>query len=399
MVRKTLWVLLGYAARLIFQFGTFLLLARVLGVDGFGAFAGVLALVGLISPFVEWGGYSLIVRDIKAGAHATRALGNSLMLSALTIPAGLLILAALKPIALPSQSWTFVFCVGVGQFLGSRTSVLVQGVHAAENDNWRNTILEIVTGGGLFVSVVLLATFSGDLERWGLYYLINSLIVGSFATVWIVRRYGLPTIDMREVRGRITPGFHFAVALSAQSAYTDLDKVMLVRLGSEQAAGVYTAAFRLINVAFLPLGAILTTTYPQYFASGQRGLSETRVWARRVARWSTAYGLLSSAALWLLAPIVPILLGPEYAQSVGALRLLCIMLLLQGLTYPFGDVLTGTGRQGLRGQVQLGVLVLNLVLNLVLIPRYGWAGASWASVITQAVLCGSFIWIVERAKE
>jgi O-antigen/teichoic acid export membrane protein len=399
MVRKVLWVLLGYAARLTFQFGTFLLLARHLGVDGFGAFAGVLALVGLISPFVEWGGYSLIVRDIKAGARAERAFGNSLMLSALTVPIGLLALAALKPLALPAQSWVFVLCIGVGQFVGGRTSALVFGIHTAQDDNWRNTVLEVIQGAGLFGFVLLLSRFSGDLERWGLYYLVNSVIVGAFATAWIVRRHGRPTTDLGEVRARVRPGFHFAVASSAQSAYTDLDKVMLVRLGSEQAAGVYTAAYRLINVAYLPLGAILYTTYPQFFASGQRGLVETRAWAHRVARWSVAYGVLASAALWLLAPLVPVLLGTEYAESVGALRLLCVMLLLQGLTQPFGDVLTGTGRQRLRGQVQLGVLVLNIVLNLLLIPGYGWAGASWASVITQVVLCGTFIWIVERAKD
>jgi O-antigen/teichoic acid export membrane protein len=392
-------VLLGYAARLTFQFGTFLLLARHLGVDGFGAFAGVLALVGLISPFVEWGGYSLIVRDIKAGSSAARAFGNSLMLSAVTVPVGLLALAALKPFALPAQSWVFVLCIGVAQFLGGRTSALVFGIHTAQDDNWRNTILEVITGGGLFAFVLALSRFSGDLETWGWYYLINSLIAGALATAWIVHRHGRPTTDLEDVRTRIQPGFHFAVATSAQSAYTDLDKVMLVRLDSEQAAGVYTAAFRLINVAYLPLAAILYTTYPQFFSTGQRGLVETRAWAHRVVRWSVAYGVFASAALWLLAPFVPVLLGAEYAESVGALRLLCVMLLLQGLTQPYGDVLTGTGRQGLRGQVQLGVLVLNIVLNLLLIPSYGWAGAAWASVITQAVLCGTFIWIVERAKD
>ncbi len=393
-----MWVMIGYIARLVFQLAVFFLLSQKLGADGFGAFVGVLALVGLISPFVEWGGYSLIISDIKSNISIPRAFGNSLFLSIFTIPIGILILMILRTFTLPSQQWFFVLCIGLGQFLGGRISILVSSIHTADNNNWRNVVLEMFIGIGMLICALVLIKNSYVSTMWGILYVVINLIFSAFSVIWTIYSYGFPTINFQQIKARLQPGFHFSIAVSAHNAYTDLDKVMLVRLNSERATGIYAAAFRLVSVAYLPLNAILNTTYPKFFLNQQNSFSEIRFWAYRVAFWGLAYGFLVTVLLWLISPVLPNLIGSQYRDSVDALRILSFTIPLQGLAYPFGNVLTGVGRQDLRTYIQIGVLVLNFVLGIIFIPFYGWLGASWSTIITQIALCGSFVWTVQKLK-
>jgi O-antigen/teichoic acid export membrane protein len=51
-----------------------------------------------------------------------------------------------------------------------------------------------------------------------------------------------------------------------------------------------------------------------------------------------------------------------------------------------GGALTGSGRQNVRTASQVTVAVVNLALNLWLIPAYGWIGAAWSSVASDGLL-------------
>jgi O-antigen/teichoic acid export membrane protein len=50
------------------------------------------------------------------------------------------------------------------------------------------------------------------------------------------------------------------------------------------------------------------------------------------------------------------------------------------------DALSGANAQGLRAIVQVGVAVLNVGLNLLILPRWSWVGAAWTSLISDAAL-------------
>jgi O-antigen/teichoic acid export membrane protein len=80
------------------------------------------------------------------------------------------------------------------------------------------------------------------------------------------------------------------------------------------------------------------------------------------------------------------LLGEEYGPSIAAIRWLAIVPFLQSLHYFAANTLTGAGYQGLRSAVQIGVAVVNVLLNLLWIPVYSWKGAAWATLTCEALL-------------
>lgn len=67
------------------------------------------------------------------------------------------------------------------------------------------------------------------------------------------------------------------------------------------------------------------------------------------------------------------------------------VLLFRAAHYFAADALTGAGFQGVRTAVQVGIVLLNLGLNLALIPVWGWRGAAVASWLSDGALA-LFLW-------
>src|SRR5919204_217727 len=159
------------------------------------------------------------------------------------------------------------------------------------------------------------------------------------------------------------------------------------------AAAMYAAAYRATTFAFLPIVSLLNAAYPRFFRAGEGGIEGSRRFARRLARPAIVYSLLASATLFLAAPLVPHVLGADYAGSVGALRWLAVLPLVQTAYYLPADALTGAGYQRLRSSLQVGAALLNVLLNLWLVPRYSLVGAAVATLVALGALALS-LWIV-----
>lgn len=390
--RNTGWMLVGYVFRVVFQTLSFIYLARVIGPDGYGAVAAALSVVALISPFVELGAYSLVVRDITAGIPTRVAVGNILTLLLLTFPLGLSVLILIKLLFLPKIPWAVILGLGIGQLIGGRILTLVQGVNIANRQLHTNSLLELISGVLLLGSVYTLQLVGGKEENWGVLYAIYLVVVGIIGLVITIASWGKPQGTWKEVKGRIKPGVHFAIGLASQNAYTDLDKAMLAKMASLEIVGLYAAAHRLTQVAFLPLSAVLTTTYPKFFEEGQKSVRSATKLALRMLPITMGYTFLVSVFLWFASPLAPVLLGQEFQDSSHAIRFLTFSLILQSIYTPFADALTGSGHQVARTRAQLMALLLSVLLNLWLIPLYGWIGAAVATLASQLMLTVAVIW-------
>jgi O-antigen/teichoic acid export membrane protein len=101
--------------------------------------------------------------------------------------------------------------------------------------------------------------------------------------------------------------------------------------------------------------------------------------------------------LCLSAPLLPIVLGSNYAQTAEALRWLALIPVLRSVHIFLADSLSGTGFQSLRSVIQVAIAVINIALNLIVLPKYGWLGASWTSLASDGLLLLS-LWIAIQSK-
>jgi O-antigen/teichoic acid export membrane protein len=162
-----------------------------------------------------------------------------------------------------------------------------------------------------------------------------------------------------------------------------LDTLLVGGIVSTSEAAIYTASTRYVGVSLLAIAAIHLVISPQISALLSLGDRER---ARTVFQTATEWIMLSSwpvsLALATFAPLLLSLFGPEFTQGQTALFLLALGSLGFLATGPVSVVLVMGGKSGWSLLNQSTALAVNIVLNLILIPRYGMNGAAWAWVIS-----------------
>ncbi|GGL95400.1 polysaccharide biosynthesis protein [Deinococcus aerolatus] len=380
----------GQALRAGVQLLYFVLIARALGSAQYGSFVAVTALVAIAAPFASWGSGNLLikhtVRDHQTfptywGAAVATTLTTSLALT-------LLVIAVAQFVLPPGLPLTLLLLVALSDLLFARLIDVSGQAFQAFNRLDRTAAIQ------LFPALVRLAAagllFALPVPKtalaWSALFFISTAVSAICAVTLVRRDLGWGPLSLRPVRQEAREGGAFALSLSAQSIYNDIDKIMLARLVSAEAAGVYAAAYRIVDTAFTPVRSVLYAAYARFFQRGQSGLRGSTAFALQLLPWTGGYSLLIAAVLWLCAPALPLLFGADFAATADVLRWLSPLVLLKTLHYFAADALTGAGYQGTRSAVQVGVAVVNGLLNLWLLPRYGWLGAVWASLASDLLL-------------
>jgi O-antigen/teichoic acid export membrane protein len=390
LARNTGYVFLGSGLRLIIQALYFIEIARSLGASKYGAFIGVVALVGVAYPFADLGSGNLLIKNVSRDrSHFATYWGRALVTTACFGSFLLALVLVVSHFVLPANiPIRLVILIALSDILGLTTiTTCAQAFLAVEKLNWTATLYVLISASRLIGATVLIGfTRHPSALQWGYVYFASTAVVTVISCLLVWSKIGPPTLNWRRSIAEIREGCYFSVSLSAQTIYNDIDKTMLARLGSLDATGIYGAAYRLIDVSFAPVSSLLMASYAQFFRSGAEGIASCLKYAKPLLLRSIAYSLLICAILLVSAGAVPYILGAEYSRTVEALRWLSVLPFLKVLHYFFSNVLTGAGHQGLRTFVQLVVAVFNVAINLWIIPLYSWRGAAWSSIASDALL-------------
>ena len=186
----------------------------------------------------------------------------------------------------------------------------------------------------------------------------------------------------------------FSLVFLLMTLYMKMDGFMLERmLDTPVQAGIYAAAFRLYE-GFNNIGYLFAVLLLPMFAS----LLQSREKLKNLIH--TGHNIM--LVISLTATIIAFMYSREIMQFLYPktfteehtilLKILMISFFAISLTYIYGTLLTAAGKIAVFNKIVLAGVIVNLVLNLILIPRQGATGAAIATVFTQyLVLSGQYI--------
>jgi O-antigen/teichoic acid export membrane protein len=381
---------LGYGMKIVVQAGYFILIARALGPEQFGAFVGVVALVALVGPYVGVGAGNLLVKNVaRDRAVFSEYWGNALFLiAASSIVLLAVILGAARLILPHSIPWSLILLVCVADLVAMRSGEIAGQCFQAIEEMQHTATLTLLPAILRLIgaAIVFIHWHRASAVVWGWFYFGAALISSAVAIALTHTKMGRPRLALRRIPPELAEGFYFGTSLCAQSVYNDIDKTMLARLSTLEATGIYGAAYRLIDVSFTPVRSVLNAAYANFFRHGEKGIASTFSFARKLLPKMMGYSLVIFFGLFIAAPILPYVLGAEYARTTEALRWLALLPFFKSMHYFLADSLTGAGYQGVRTAGQIGVAIFNIALNFWLIPAYSWRGAAWASLASDGAL-------------
>ncbi len=390
LTRNAFWMSVGQGARLVVQALYFTLIARSLGVANYGAFVGVVALVQILYPFGSAGRGNLLVKSVAREPDSFSRMWGAALSTTFVFGAVLIaVVLSLYRFALPpSIPGMLVLLVAASDIVGLNIILISgQAFQAFERLGWTATINVMISAGRLIGALVLFFFHHSPTPlQWGYAYFGSTVVVSSTACWLASKHLGHPILNLPKSWKEIREGFYFSIGMSSQSIYNDIDKTMLARLSTLDATGIYGAAYRLIDVSFTPVTALLSATYPRLFQKGSEGLRSSWSYAKPLLLRAVGYAVLVCIVIMLSAGLVPLILGSEYARTTNALRWLAPLPILKAMHYFLSDSLSGAGYQWLRSCLQTGVAVFNVLINLWLIPLYSWRGAAWSSILSDGLL-------------
>jgi O-antigen/teichoic acid export membrane protein len=389
LARNTGWVLLGQGFYLVFQTAYFILAARLLGSRDYGIFAGAVALVMAFTTFSSMGAGMVLVRYVSPDKNQFQQYWGNVFISAL-LAGGLIVpLTALFGVHLiHAATIRLMITLALADCLfGKVTEAASLAFQAFEQLRFTAGLQVLGSAMRFAVAVTLwLSLKHVSVEDWALALLCASAVVGIVSTLVVCARLGPPRFQPRLFFRKAAEGFGFSLAFSTTSIYNDVDKAMLTHYGMYAANGGYAVAYKIIDIGCLPLKAIHAAAFARFFQKGTSGVGSTRAYACVILRRTLPIALCAGVAIFLLAPLAPLIVGHSYFNVTGVLRWLCILPAFRALQLSGGDALTGAGYQRFRTAAQLTAAALNFAVNLYLIPHFSWHGAAWSSLLTDGSL-------------
>jgi len=390
LARNAAWMTAGQGASYLLQGIYFVVLARLLGASEYGIFAGAFAFVNLVARYGTLGTGTVFLRYVSINRKMFALYWGNMLL--VTTGGGLVTVAILDLLGrrlLNPASAAIVLLAALANCFGTQISTCAAMVFQAAEQMRITALLNLLTNflRTLAATALLLHFHRITAWQWALVSTAVSLAGSALAVSIILLRFGKPRFSVGLLRRRLVEGLEFAFAYSTTSAYNDLDKTMLSHYGMNAANGIYTLAYRVVDIATMPIYSLVSAAMPRFFRKGADGLPEAAAFARRLGKRSFVFSLVAACGLFLVAPLVPHVAGHSFSEAEAALRWLCLIPVFRSVHEITGIALTGAGLQRYRTATQIAAVVLNLLLNLWLIPIHSWRGAAWSSLATDGALC------------
>ncbi len=271
LARDTMHLSIGQGLRLVIQAAYFVLIARSLGPTAYGAFAAVVALVSVLGPFSGMGTTNLFIRDVRSGKRdAVICWGNGLLI---TVVSGSLLTAVVLVVNYLFHLKTgafIVLVVCISDLIFMKITELAAFGFAASN-RMKDTSIQSVVVSLLrlaAIGILVLTLHSVSLSEWVWAYLVSGIVGTAYAVYRGTNLWGRPKLQLNSLREDLSEGLFFSISTSATSIYNDVDKIMLGRLSDFVSTGIYSAAYRLIDVSMTPVRSLVSAAYPVFFKKG-----------------------------------------------------------------------------------------------------------------------------------
>jgi O-antigen/teichoic acid export membrane protein len=399
LARDTGHLAIGQSLRLVIQAAYFVLIARSLGPEKYGAFVAIVALAGVLTPFCGLGTNNLFIKNVRSGRRTAGVCwGNGLVVTLFSGAAFSSVVFAINYLFHLRMPFYVVGAVCISDLLLLRVIELASFGFGAVDRMKENAIQNVIGSLPRLFAIAVLSIWwhPVTLQEWAVAYLSASTISTIYACYRAQKVWGAPRFALSALYDDIAEGAYFSIGTSAATIYNDIDKVMLGKI-SFAAAGIYGAAYRIIDVSMTPIRSLASAAYPHFFHKGVDGMGSAHAYAATQIKRAFLYAAALSAFLWLSAPLLPLVLGTSYAQTALALRWLALLPLLRSVHVFLADSLSGAGYQGLRSAIQVAIALINIALNLAILPKYGWLGAAWTSLASDGLLLLS-LWVAVQHK-
>ena len=376
-------------------------IARNLGDAIFGKYSFALAFVAIFAVFSDLGYNTLIIREVaRDRSKASKYLNNVLCMRViLSLVIFALIVMTVNLMSYTADTKNVVYLFGIYTLLTSISDVFKVTFRAFEKMEYETII--IISVNIIRLSLVLFVLFLG----YGLIGLAHIFVLSGALDVLLSilvcrKEFVRPRIefDFKFWTSTIMMAIPFSIVTLFSLIYIRIDTLMLSMMKGDEVVGWYNAAYGLI-LAFKPIPQLfMNALFPlmsSYFKSSKESLYEIYEVS---LKYLFILGLPLTAGITLLADkFIYLFYGQQFENSIVALQILALDILIFFLFQPLVFIALAINKERQRAVLAGAGALLNVILNLYLIPNYSYVGAAIATIITETTLIALYFAIISES--
>lgn len=357
-------------------------LSRHLPADDFGRFTFWLALFALLDAVVDCGTSTVAIQRGAAGPDAFAqaiASGRRLRLGAASLVA-LLVAGSAWLLGEREAGWVALCALTPLTRVLELSAVAFQRAIA-----WGVPFLQRALGAAVRVAAIAFLARAG-VAGFGPFLAVHcgTLALGNVA-LHLLARPRLPARPTAPAPGILRAALPLAALGLCQQSYFYVDNLFLRSLAGAEELGRYNAAVRLF--AWLAFFAAFATTSALPWLARRAHEGDLGRALTALAQPLLLLAALAAGALWpWCAEILTLVYGAEFAVAATSLRWLLLALVAVYAGAPFLTALLAAARARSALGVAALALLVNVLANLVLVPRLGGAGAAAATLLTEVTV-------------
>jgi len=370
-------------------------IARFLGPEQYGIWNYAIAFVALFSTLATLGLDGIVVREVVTSPESKYAILGSAFL--LRLAGGVLALFALSGLMLALKPGNvllhYLLVLTAGAFLFQPFEVIdlyfQSRVLSKHSILAKDTAFVVVTllRIGLIVSSASLLAFAGaallEVALGSAFLIIAYAIHGESIRRWMART----SVAMKLVRDSWPLVFSGLVVM----IYMRIDQIMIGEMIGEREVGLYSAAVRLSELWYFVPMAIAGSMFPRIV---ELRMSDMKQYTRRMQQmydfltWSSVAGALLLS--FFAGPIIDMLYGRQYVEAAAVLRIHAWTGVFVSLGVASGKHLLAENLTVIAFYRSASGAIVNVLANLLLIPRYGVIGAAFSTLFSQMLAAYGF---------
>ncbi|HEX9654829.1 MAG TPA: flippase [bacterium] len=382
-------VLAAEVIDLIMRFALVIFTARLLGDESFGKISFAIAFTSLFLILSDLGLNHLLIREIARGpARVKELIGSGLVIKLILAAATfILIFMAAQFTNKPTNVLHAVYIMGAALIVGSFGDFFTTVFQGFQRMKYEAVASFTMSTSNTLIGVVILY-LGGGVVALSWVYLISRLLRLAYCIASVGFKFTPIQLvyDKTLIKYFLKEGTGFAVTRFFSMIYTYVDTTLLSLMVGDAAVGWYNAAYRLIFAMMVFPMAVTRAVYPALASYYTSNLEQFRNLFTKTFKLLFVAGTLLATFLSILSQkIIVTLFGQEYINAALPLSILAWSTAI----YSIGTVMTHTtracGRQNYTAKVVGASAVINLVANLVLIPKYSYVGAAFATMMSEFI--------------
>ena len=360
--------------------------ARYLGPSNYGVITYVSSVVAFALPIMQLGLNQTLVKEfVQSPEREGKILGTSLVINVLSSIVSMIGSVAFVFLVNAGERETILVCILYSFTLLFQATEMTQYWFQYQLLSKYPSIATLCAYVVVSLYKIFLLVTQKSVVWFALsnvldYFLISVILMVIYFKVGNQRL----SFDWRLGREMLSRSKYYIIPSLMVMIFQHTDRIMIKLMMGEAETGFYSAAITCVGISGFVFSAVIDSMRPVILE--EKGKDQAR-YENRVAQLYaiiTFISLAQSIGMTVLAkPLVNLLYGAEYAPTAG---ILCVAVWYVTFSY-YGSVrnvwILAEGKQRYLFGINVIGAVANVLLNLLLIPRWGGVGAAVASLITQ----------------